>query len=99
MSKEQRRLPIKFPDGVLAGLYANQMVVAHTRDEFVLDFVNLFPPEGVVNARIIVSPGHLKRMIGALKENLARYEKKFGPVIEAAPPEPEIDPGPDAMSN
>ena len=99
MSKEQRKLAIKFPEGVLSGIYANQMVVAHTRDEFVLDFVNLFPPEGVVNARLIVSPGHLKRMIGALKENLARYEKQFGPVIEAAPPGSETEPGPDSMSN
>ena len=99
MSKEQRRLPIKFPEGVLAGLYANQMVVAHTRDEFVLDFVNLFPPEGVVNARIIVSPGHLKRMIGALKENLARYEKQYGPVIEAVAPGPDPEAGPGTMTN
>ena len=74
MAKEQRRLPIKFPEKVLPGIYANQMVVSHTREEFLMDFINLFPPEGVVNARIIVSPGHLKRMIRALGENLARYE-------------------------
>ena len=97
MSKEQRRIPIKFPEGVLSGIYANQMVVTHTREEFLIDFVNLFPPEGVVNARVIVSPGHLKRMIRALKENLARYEKQFGPIVEAAPPAPE--PGPGGMAN
>ena len=66
-----------------------------TREEFVLDFVNAFPPEGVVNARIIVSPGHLKRMIRALQDNLNRYETAHGPVIEAEPPAGEPDP----MSN
>jgi hypothetical protein len=85
---KERRIPIKFPERVLPGIYANQMVVSHTREEFLMDFINVFPPEGVVNARIIVSPGHLKRMIRALRDNLARYESTHGPIVEAAPPEP-----------
>jgi len=32
------------------------MMVRHSREEFVLDFVSLFPPEGSVNARVVVSP-------------------------------------------
>ena len=66
----EREIPIKIPEGVLAGVYANQMVVRHSREEFILDFITLTPPEGVVSARVIVSPGHLKRMITALAENL-----------------------------
>lgn len=85
MSKE-RKLPIKVPDHILPGVYSNQMVVSHTREEFVIDFINLFPPEGVVNARVIVSPGHLKRMIRALRDNLSRYETSFGAIAEAPPP-------------
>ena len=87
MSKQQRGLPIKMPEAVLPGVYSNQMVVSHTREEFLMDFMNLFPPEGIVNARVIVSPGHLKRMIRALQDNLSKYETKFGQVIEAAPPQ------------
>ena len=87
MSKNQ--VSIKVPERVLPGVYANQMIVNHTREEFLMDFVNLFPPQGVMNARIIVSPGHLKRMIRALRENLARYETAFGPIIEASAPEPD----------
>lgn len=83
-----KRLQVKLPERVLSGVYSNQMVVHHTREEFVLDFANVFPPEGVVNARVIVSPGHLKRMIGALTDNLSRYEARFGPVLEAQAPEP-----------
>lgn len=82
----QGKLPIQMPDDVLPGKYANQMMVAHTREEFVLDFINLFPPGGVVTSRVIVSPGHLKRMIRAMRENLDRYEAVHGPVIEAEPP-------------
>ncbi len=86
---DKRDVPVKLPDHILSGVYSNQMVVRHTRDEFLLDFIGLFPPQGVVNARVIASPGHLKRMIRALKENLSRYEARFGPVIEAEPPKPD----------
>jgi len=86
---DKREMQVKMPDGVLGGVYSNQMMVQHTREEFVLDFINLFPPQGVVNARIVVSPGHLKRMIRALGENLSRYETRFGPVVEAEPPKPD----------
>lgn len=85
---KQRQVQIKIPDQVLGGVYANQMMVTHTREEFVLDYISLFPPSGVVNARVIVSPGHLKRMIRALSENLSRYEAHHGQVIEAEAPQP-----------
>jgi len=89
MSTKKPELPIKIPDSVLPGVYSNQMVVSHTREEFVLDFVTMFPPQGVVAARVIVSPGHLKRMIRALGENLARYERHFGALPEAPAPAPD----------
>ena len=91
--RSKKQLPVKMPDDVLGGVYSNQMLVSHTREEFLMDFINLFPPQGVVNARVIVSPGHLKRMIRALADNLSRYESHFGLVAEAPPPRP------DALSN
>lgn len=84
-------IPVKIPDDVLSGVYANQMMVRHSREEFVLDFVSLFPPGGIVNARVVVSPAHLKRMIRALQENLTRYESRFGPVLEAEPPRDSME--------
>ena len=88
---DSRELPVKIPESLLHGVYANQMVVSHTREEFLLDYINLFPPSGVLNARVIVSPGHLKRMIRALQENLARYENRHGPIVEAEPPRADHD--------
>ncbi len=86
--EEKHELKIKVPDELLGGVYANQMVVRHSREEFLIDFINLFPPEGVVNARVIVSPGHLKRMIRALQDNLERYEAQFGKLPDSPSPEP-----------
>ena len=47
---------MKIPEKVLGGVYANQMMIRHTREEFVLDFINRFPPQGVVAARVIDPP-------------------------------------------
>lgn len=85
---EKDELQIKVNEETARGVYANAMQVSHTKEEFVLDFINLLPPQGQVTARIITSPGHLKRIIAALGENLARYEKQFGQVEASANPPP-----------
>jgi len=88
--KKQPGIPVKITDDILRGVYANQMMVSHTREEFIMDWVNLFPPQGIVNARVIISPGHLKRVIRALQDNVRKYEERFGEIGEA--PEPGIGP-------
>jgi len=65
------------------GRYSNFMQVSHTKEEFVIDFLNVFPPHGTLQARIITSPGHCKRIIAALQDNLGKYEAQFGKVEEA----------------
>ncbi len=84
-----RQIQIKIPDEVLKGAYVNAMQVAHTKEEFILDFMNLSPHQGIgiVNSRVIMSPGHLKRVITALQDNLKKYEDKFGKIEEAEAPE------------
>ncbi|MDQ1348274.1 MAG: hypothetical protein QG573_1648 [Acidobacteriota bacterium] len=81
-----QNLNIKIGDEELKGRYSNLLRITHTREEFILDFVNLVPPQGMVTARIVTSPGHLKRIVQALAQNLARYEEAFGPIPEAADP-------------
>jgi hypothetical protein len=84
---EKKEIQIKAKDEDLKGFYSNLMQVSHTREEFCLDFFNLFPPQGILVSRIIVSPSHLKRMIMALEDNLKKYEEKFGKVEVAKEPE------------
>jgi hypothetical protein len=84
--KPGQNVNIKISDEMLKGNYANMMMVSHTQEEFVLDFMNVLPPSGVVTSRIITSPGHLKRIIAALNDNLKKYESQFGAVKEASAP-------------
>jgi len=81
-----KQINIKITDEVLTGKYANMMQVAHTKEEFILDFANVVPPQGILNARVITSPGHIKRIIKALQDNLAKYEQAFGRITEAEEP-------------
>ncbi|MFA6908767.1 MAG: DUF3467 domain-containing protein [Patescibacteria group bacterium] len=89
--QQQQNIQIKIDDATMRGQYANMMSVAHSKEEFVLDFMNIYPIQraGIVNARVIVSPGHLKRIVNALKENLEKYEKAFGTIEEAKAPSGE----------
>lgn len=85
--KDGKGMNVKINDEELKGRYANLVRITHTREEFILDFINMVPPQGAVTARVITSPGHLKRLIRALGGNLKLYEDRFGQVQEAAEPE------------
>jgi len=88
--QNQQQVQIKAKEEDLKGVYTNAMKVAHTKEEFILDFLNIIPPQGTLNARVITSPGHLKRIVKALKENIDRYENAFGKIEEAAAPNNEV---------
>ena len=83
-------IQVMFPDHLRGGVYSNNMSIAHTREEFVLDFLMVAPPAGSVTARITLSPGHAKRVAAALVENLKKYEETFGAVHAAEEPRGRI---------
>jgi hypothetical protein len=85
-SPQQQEIKIQLPDNLKGGAYCNYMVVQHTKEEFVMDFVLITPPIGTVTARVIMSPGHMKRTITALQANMKNYESQFGTLVEAQEP-------------
>jgi len=86
----EQEIKIKAKDEELKGAYSNLMQVLHTKEEFILDFFLVSPPEGILVSRVIMSPGHAKRMAKALEENLSKYEGKFGKIEIAEIPEPPL---------
>ena len=85
-----KEIKISFPEKIQGGVYANNMVVSHTKEEFILDFIMVAPPAGTVTARVIVSPGNMKRVLEALRDNLSKYEKSFGTIQVAEEPKGRI---------
>lgn len=83
---QQQQVQIRAADQDLKGVYSNVMQVQHTQEEFILDFLGFTPQAAILVSRVIVSPGHLKRMIAALQDNLGKYEGSFGSVSPAEEP-------------
>ncbi len=80
--KEEKPPPIQIitNDDISRGRYSNNLIVYHSAEEFVIDWM-LNSPTGIhLVSRVMVSPGHIKRIIEALSYNLRNYEDKFGPV-------------------
>jgi hypothetical protein len=86
MAQQQQNMNVKIEDSVLKGSYANNMQVSFSPEEFIVDFMNLFPPQGIVTNRLFVSPGHMKRMIDVLSGALKKYEEQFGTIKPASAP-------------
>jgi len=88
--EEKKQIQIKADDQTAKGAYANNLVISHSKEEFILDFMNIFPPQGALLARIFTSPGHAKRIQKALEENIKNYENKFGKISESEIPQQNI---------
>lgn len=84
------QIQIKAEDKQLKGLYSNMVQVGHTQEEFILDFMNIFPPQGQLLSRVILSPQHMKRLTEALEANLKQYESQFGAIPAGSAPAHKI---------
>ena len=81
-NEEQQGLQIELPQNVAQGEYANFAIITHGSSDFVLDLARVLPgvPKAQVCSRIILAPEHAKRLLGALQENVMRYEREFGTI-------------------
>jgi len=87
MSEEQQQQPhlnIELTAETAEGIYANLVMIAHSPEEFILDFIRVMPgvPKARVKSRIIVTPAHAKRLLAALEDNIGKYEAAHGPIGE-----------------
>lgn len=83
-SKEQKlnQINIELKEDVAQGVYSNLAVITHSSSEFVIDFIRVMPgvPKADVKSRIILTPEHTKRLMLALKDNIAKFEKIHGEI-------------------
>jgi hypothetical protein len=88
------QLQFSMDDAVASGVYANFANIIHNPAEFVLDFARTVPGRSDVRilSRILMTPVHAKQLLNALGQNIAVYEKNFGPIrVDFEPP--RTDPG------
>ena len=79
---KQGQLQIELPQEVAQGEYANFAIITHASSDFVIDFARVLPglPKAQVKSRVLLAPEHAKRLLGALQENVVRYEREYGPI-------------------
>ena len=75
-----QQISINTTDELSRGRFSNTMFVAHSPEEFIIDWMNNSPNGMHLVSRIIVTPGHMKRILAALSDNMSRYEENFGAV-------------------
>jgi len=78
--QQPQQIQVNTIDEISRGRYSNLMMIAHSPDEFMIDWLLNSPNGTHLVSRIIVSPGHVKRIIEALTVNLQQYEEQFGEV-------------------
>lgn len=80
--QEQNQINIELDEEQAEGTYANLAIISHSSSEFVIDFVRVMPglPKAKVKSRIILTPEHAKRLLGALHDNIMKYENSFGEI-------------------
>ena len=75
-----QQIQINTGDELMRGRYSNSLIVSHSPEEFILDWLLNSPSGTFLVSRIMVSPGSLKRIISALVDNLEKYERQYGPI-------------------
>lgn len=83
---DPQQVPVNTNDDMSRGRYSNAMLVTHGAEEFIVDWFLQSPNGPHLVSRIIVTPGHMKRIVSALQENLERYEEAFGKIKFVEPP-------------
>ena len=85
--EQTKKIQINTMDDMSRGRFSNSMMVTHTPEEFIIDWLMASPTGTHLTSRIIVTPGHIKRIIAALTHNLQKYEQNFGEVKAITPSE------------
>ena len=79
-NSEEKQIEVSLSADVAEGKYSNFVVITHSENEFVMDFMSMLPhmPQTKVQSRIIMSPIAAKRFYAAFTENMRKYDETHG---------------------
>ena len=78
--QNENQINIELSEEVAEGIYSNLAIITHSSSEFVVDFIRMMPgvPKAKVKSRIVLTPEHAKRLLGALQDNVNKFEAVNG---------------------
>jgi hypothetical protein len=78
------KIEIKVEENIATGMFSNFSNISHSPDEVIFDFIFVHPAPppgfGKLMSRVIMTPGHAKRFLLALGQNIREYEERFGEI-------------------
>ena len=83
VEKEQKKkINVKIDENVGEGVYANFFMITNSQSEFVIDFGRILPglPNAKIYSRVLTTPQHAKHLLYTLKNNIDKFEDKFGEI-------------------
>ncbi len=91
-NQKSQQINIELGEKEADGIYSNLAIITHSPAEFVIDFTRVVPgsPKAKVHARIITTPQHAKMLLKALKDNIDKFEAKFGEIKIEGPANPQL---------
>ena len=80
--QQPQQINIELGEKEAEGIYSNLAIITHSPAEFVIDFTRVLPgvPKARVHARIVMTPQYTKMLLGALRDNVEKFEAKFGEI-------------------
>src|SRR5882672_4171539 len=88
---EHSPVTARVPERIARGVFSTGVIIIDGPYEFVLDFVmGLVQPRQVV-ARVILTPVVVEQFIHAIRDNVGKFESRFGkiPGLPKPPPPPK----------
>jgi len=79
-SQEFRHSPVsaRVPEKLTRGILSTGVLVLDGANEFVLDFMQALTRPFQVASRVILTPAVMEQFVNAVRDNIARYESRFG---------------------
>ena len=90
--QQPQHFSARVPEKINRGVYCTGQVIHDSPKEFVVDFLQGLNRPFQVVARIVMTPQTFAEFIATFQENLANYEKQFGPPQSPQTPPPERRP-------
>lgn len=90
MEEDKKKVNVNI-DASKESFYANNLAIFNNPNEFVLDFAQVTPRMDIIDGKqvltyvvkhnsIVLEPKQAKMVLNLLKENVEKYEKKFGKI-------------------
>ncbi|MFH0924149.1 MAG: DUF3467 domain-containing protein [bacterium] len=77
--KKKGEISVEISRDIEGGVYVNQAIIAHSQKEFVIDLGVTLPGNKIkIQSRIITNPIDAKAIMLALKDNIEKYEQRYG---------------------